>query len=64
MKIGFVFFFMFLNIVCPDWIQKSLILKEKFTMFELTHQKKVLDECSSTLEFSLVKYMHISNLVN
>ena len=32
----------------------------KITKFELSHQKKVLDECSSTLEYFLVKYVHIS----
>ena len=51
---------MFLNIVCLDQIQKSLILQEKTAKFELSHQKKVLDECSSTLGFFLVKYVHIS----
>ena len=38
----------------------TLILQEKIAKFELSHQKKVLDECSSTLEFFLVKYVHIS----
>ena len=28
-------------------------------MFELGHQKKVLDECSSTMEFFLVKCVHV-----
>ena len=41
-----------------------LILQEKIAKFELSHQKKVLDECSSTLEFFLVKYVHISILVS
>ena len=40
------------------------ILQEKIVKFELGHQKKVLDECSSTLEFFLVKYLHISILVS
>ena len=46
----FVVFFRFPNIVCLDRIQKSLISQEKIAKFELTHQKKVLDECSSTLD--------------
>ena len=40
------------------------ILHEKIIKFELGHPKKVLDECSSTLEFFLVKYLHISILVS
>ena len=36
------------------------ILHEKIAKFELGHQKKVLDECSSTLEFFLVKFVHVS----
>ena len=51
---------MFLNIACPNRIQKSLILQEKFAKFELSHQKGILDECSSTLEFFLGKYVHNS----
>ena len=39
--------------------QKSLILQEKIAKFELGHQKRVLDERSSTLEFFLVKCVHI-----
>ena len=42
----------------------TLILQEKIAKFELSHQKKVLDECSSTLENFLVKYVHISILVS
>ena len=42
----------------------TYILQEKIVKFELGHQKKVLDECSSTLEFFLVKYLHISILVS
>ena len=57
------FFFRFINIVCLDKIQKSLIFQEKTAKFELSHHKKVLDKCSSTLKFSLVKYVHISILV-
>ena len=37
----------------------TIILQEKIAKFELSHQKKVLDECSSTLEFFIVKYVHI-----
>ena len=44
----------------------TLILQEKFVKFELSHQKKVLDKCNSTLEFFLVKffifYFHQLNL--
>ena len=55
----------FLNIVCPDQIQKSHIFyKKKIVMFESGHQKRVLDECNSTLEFFLVKYLYISILVS
>ena len=54
---------MFLNRVRLDQIQKSLILQEKIAKFELSHQKKVLDECSSTLEFFPIKYEHISIFV-
>ena len=42
----------------------TLTLQEKIAKFELSHQNKVLDECSSTLEFFLVKYVHIIILVN
>ena len=38
----------------------TLILQEKIVKFELGHQRKVLDEYSLTLEFFLVKYVHIS----
>ena len=57
---------MFLNIVCPNQIQKSLILQEKIAKFELSHQKNVLDECSSTLEsFSckLCAYFYFGQLM-
>ena len=64
LKIFLVFFFKFLNIVYLDQIQKSHILQEKIAKFKLGHQKKVLDECSSTLEFFLVKYIHVSILVS
>ena len=37
----------------------TLSLQGKIVMFELDHQKKVLDKCSSFLEFFLVKYIHI-----
>ena len=50
---------MFLNIICPNKIHISLILQEKIAKFELSHQKKVLDECSSTMEFFLVKYVNV-----
>ena len=61
----FVFFLRFLNIVCPDQNHFfTLTLQEKIAKFELSHQKKVLDECSSTLEFFLEKYVHISILVS
>ena len=40
------------------------ILQEIIVKFELGHQKKVLDECSSTLEIFLVKYVYTSILVN
>ena len=40
------------------------ILQEKIVKFELGHQNKILDECSSTLEYFLVKYLHISILVS
>ena len=63
-KIVFIFFLRFLNIVCPDQIHFSLILQEKIAKFELSHQKKVLDECSSILEFFLVNNVHISILVS
>ena len=43
-----------------DQIQKSFIIQEKIAKFELSHQKKVIDECSSTLEFFLLQYVHIS----
>ena len=36
------------------------ILQKIIVKFELGHQNKVLNECSSTLEFFLVKYVHIS----
>ena len=63
-EIFFVFFLRFLNIVYLDWIHRgTLILQEKIAKFELGHQKKVLDECSSTLEFFLVKFVHISIFV-
>ena len=42
----------------------TLILQEKITKFEQGHQKKLLDECSSTLEFFLVKDIYISILVS
>ena len=40
------------------------ILQEKIAKFELGHQKNDLDECSVTLEFFLVKYLHTSILIN
>ena len=63
-QISFVFFLRFLNIICFDMIHFSLILQEKIAKFELSHQKKVLDECRSILEFFLVIYVHISILVS
>ena len=42
----------------------TLILQEKIAKFGLGHQKKVSHECSSSLEFFLVKYVHISILVS
>ena len=42
-----IFFFNFLIIIYLNQIQKKLV------KFELGHQKKNLDECSSTLEFFL-----------
>ena len=53
-----MFFSRFLNIVCLEWIQKPLILQEKLAKLELSHPKKVLDQCRSTLEFFLIN-MHI-----
>ena len=41
----------------------TFFLQEKIAKFELGPTKK-LDECSSTLEFFLVKYVHISFLNN
>ena len=42
------------------WDSKvTYILQEKIVKFELSHQK-VLDECSLTLEFFLVKSVHVS----
>ena len=58
-----VFFHKFIIIICPNWIQKSLIFQEKIAKFELSQEKKVLDECSSTLKIFLVKYVHISILI-
>ena len=59
-KIFYVFFLMFLNIGLFFF---TFILQEEIAKFELSHQNKVLDECSLTLEFFLVKYVHISILV-
>ena len=43
-----------------DWIQKSHSFNNFFlAKFELSHQKKVLYEYGSTLEFFLVKYVYI-----
>ena len=42
----------------------TLILQEKVAKFELSHQKKVLDEYSSTLEFFFVNYVHILILIS
>ena len=42
----------------------TLILQQKFAKFEVSQQKNVLDECSSTLEFFLVNYVHISILIS
>ena len=41
----------------------TLILHKNIAKFALGHQKFILDACSSTLEISLVKYVHISILV-
>ena len=38
----------------------TLILQERIAKFELDLKKRVLDECSSTLEFFLEKYVHVS----
>ena len=56
LKFLFVFFFKFLSIVSPDQSQKSYSFYRKKL---LRTSKKVLDECSSTLEFYLVKCVHI-----
>ena len=42
----------------------TLILQEEIAKFELSNLKKVLDECSSTLENFLVKFVHISILIS
>ena len=47
-----IFFLKFLNMSSVD-SKITLILLEKIAKFELSHQKKVLDECSLTLEFLL-----------
>ena len=44
----------------PIYFPYNSIVQEKIAKFELNHQKNVLDECSSTLEFFIVKYFHIS----
>ena len=50
---------------CDQFQDKfTLILQEKIAKFDLSHQKKVLNECSLTLKFFLVKYVHISILVS
>ena len=36
----------------------------KIAKFESSYQNKVLEECNSTLEFFLVKYVHISILIS
>ena len=44
-----------------------LILQEKIVKFKLNHQKKVLDECSSTLEifsYKLCAYFYFGQLMS
>ena len=57
----FFFLFTFLNQYALIRLKVALILQEKITKFELSHQKIVLNDCSSILEFFLV---HISILVS
>ena len=54
----YVFFFKFLNIVCCDRIKTHTYLTRKNCNVSMRPQKKVLHECSSTLEFFFVKYLH------
>ena len=51
----------FLSKVCPDQIHFSHSFYKKYLQ---SHQKKALDECSSTLKSFLLIYVHISILVS
>ena len=63
LKFFYGFIFKELNIVSTDQKQYEHTSHEKMPKFEQDDQKKLLDGCSTTLEFFLVKYIYIFVLI-